>query len=327
MYCKKCGTKMENDLGFCENCGAEQPQGAEQSRPQAEAVTTPIDIPASTSTKSKTNALIVSFAAGVLVAGLIIFGLFSAGIISIGNSDSKRAIGSSESKRATENSESKKLEGMGFDSPEEAAEAYLTALKNADMDAMISAFAVESLVENVDFKAFITRSGGYSINSNPPLPSNNQLTIGMNIYNRYGYIANTIRYQYMNLFMSDLPATSYQPMGVREDAAIDDLVNTLGNPSYLDSLNTLRIVEFVSPESLGIERYYSEAALRNIRSIMDIYGIQELKDVAARVEIDGKTYIFCFDVALCNGKWYIRSLGGMIGQFLDMDPSAGFILE
>ena len=50
-----------------------------------------------------------------------------------------------------------KMEGDGFDTPEEALTAYIEAFKKMDMNGMISVYAMESLLENLDLEALVEK--------------------------------------------------------------------------------------------------------------------------------------------------------------------------
>ena len=71
-----------------------------------------------------------------------------------------------------------------------------------------------------------------------------------------------------------------------------------------------------------------EANQRNIERIRDVLGAYRLENIVARVDIDGQTYLFCFEVLRYDGKWYIHSLGGNIGALFNISSlSGGVILE
>ena len=54
-----------------------------------------------------------------------------------------------------EGTETGAIEGPGFDSPEEAVSAYLEALKNGDAAGMLSTFAIETYVAEMDAQAYL----------------------------------------------------------------------------------------------------------------------------------------------------------------------------
>ena len=59
-----------------------------------------------------------------------------------------------------------KLEGSGFHTPEEAVLAYLEGLNRGDATEMLSTFAIESYVDNMDAENYLSRArsyGGFSL--------------------------------------------------------------------------------------------------------------------------------------------------------------------
>ena len=64
-----------------------------------------------------------------------------------------------------------KTEGDGFDSPEDAAKAYLEGLRDLDIPRMMSAFAVESYVENFNFEALLNMLRVYMTGFDIKLPN------------------------------------------------------------------------------------------------------------------------------------------------------------
>lgn len=104
--------------------------------------------------------------------------------------------------------ESRKFEGPGFASPEEAAAAYLMAFKNRDLEAMLAAFAVESLAERYDLRETLSQLKAYALNYSMPLPSVDEFSIQFNAYVRAQRLIERIFLQYMSLQRSTI---SHQP--------------------------------------------------------------------------------------------------------------------
>ena len=217
------------------------------------------------------------------------------------------------------------IEGSGYPKAEDAASAYLTALKETDIRGMIGAFAVETYVDHFDFEAQLSRVKAYGLVTEPGLPASNGFTRELNIYQRTGNIAASIRYQYMTLFA---PSSGVMDGAMRFLASDDDisaLTGLLGDPAYPESLRSLEIVKFIAPEDLT-EDYTSEANLKYIRKTALICGADEIKSIAASVKIKGQEYLFCFDAANYGGKWYLISFGGDIGVLLGLSGFSSGIM-
>ncbi|MCL2152134.1 MAG: hypothetical protein FWH57_04110, partial [Oscillospiraceae bacterium] len=213
-------------------------------------------------------------------------------------------------------------------SAEAAARAYLEAFGNADVKTMISTFSVESFANNYDLQAQIERLWAYNFFSLPQsLPSNNRLTTDLNIQRRQGLIANWIQYQYASVFFADdlNNGGAMTPFG--DEREVDRFIERISDPTYYEAIQTLSIIDFVDLNSLS-DMYSSDKNQQNIDSTSDIVGAQKIENVVARVDIDREIYLFCFDVASYDGRWYINSLGGNIGTLLGISSyNMGVIRE
>ena len=329
MFCKKCGSENRAESSFCLKCGT--PIKSETIKSQtnfnnsadsmtqfsnsADSVTqftqkpveqqyvsqnytvtpstnqTPeLNIPKKKSTKrSVAFSVTISVVATVLLVAILYFAL------GIGANDNK-------------------IEGSGHASAEDAVSAYLEAFKNTDVEAMISTFAVETYVENFSLDAYIERIKVYSLTLPQTFPSNNQFTTGLNIQRRQSQIADSIRYQYMSIFIPDaINEGMMTPIDDTQEGR--SFIRTLGEQSYYESMRTMSVLGFVSPDSLH-DGYTSVLNQRNIDQSMEAIGAQRLESIVARVETNNQIYLFCFDVARYGEKWYIHTLGGNIGTML-----------
>ena len=88
------------------------------------------------------------------------------------------------------------LEGPGYDSPEEAVTAYLEAMKKGDARGMLSTFAIETYVSEMDAQAYLERLRVFSpTNGSMPLGGEYQRQVAVAM--RYGQLANILAYQWM----------------------------------------------------------------------------------------------------------------------------------
>ena len=88
------------------------------------------------------------------------------------------------------------LEGPGYDSPEEAVTAYLEAMKKGDARGMLSTFAIETYVSEMDAQAYLERLTVFSpTNGSLPLGGDYQRQVA--VAARYGQLAESLAYQWM----------------------------------------------------------------------------------------------------------------------------------
>jgi hypothetical protein len=84
----------------------------------------------------------------------------------------------------------------------------------------------------------------------------------------------------------------------------------------------LELVEFITPKDLS-EDYDTDANQEVIQRTASIHGADEVKSAAARVNIEGHDYLFCFDAVRYGNEWYLLSFGGNVGVLLGISALAG----
>lgn len=207
------------------------------------------------------------------------------------------------------------VEGMGFNSPEDAAEAYLEGLRNTDLNCMISTFAVESYAENYNFEAAMNRMKVYVPSQEIKLPNSNEFITAMNIESRRSSVTNMILRQY--LFLCDSEFDQSQPQIMEDDLVISEFVAQLNKNLNTNKFQTLEVLGFIPPEALT-DMYSSEQNQKNIARLAEIYGADELVCRVAVFELDGSRYMLCLDAVDYGGKWYISQFGGNIGALMSV---------
>ena len=336
MKCVSCGKELNPGAAFCTSCGTNQPpmqQSQYVAQPQPATPVSPVPIynnqapvPPPAKKSGGIGFLLIGIACGVAVMFLLTF----FGIIPIGNAGKtdEEPVNETTGESTEVNTEAAHvIEGTGYGTPEEAATAYLEAFRGLDVDKMISAFAVESYIENSDFKAQLERVDAWMFTNNPRIPVDNPLALDISIHRRQGEIASSIEMQYMTLFMRDSGVTEGTPIPFGGDqAALDSFISALSDPEYLQELKALQIVEFVDPSSLS-EQYQEPANVSYLETLSKIYGADKIQSIAAQVEINGQDYLFCFDAIRYGDKWYLSSFTGNIGNILGVPVfSQGVIL-
>lgn len=213
-------------------------------------------------------------------------------------------------------------EGPGCATPEEAVLLYLDALRDQDVQGMIGTFAIESYVRHFDFPAQAERSGGYSFGSEIKLPNTNEMFIQYNIESRRSAVASSVYQQFMTMALSDMDI--YQPISLTTPEKLATFLSQFDG-AELSGFETIVHKEFLDPATLT-ERYESGQIRSMIAENQAIYGADELRSMAASIEIEGRDYLFCSNVMRYGDRWYLHTLGGYIGMLLAVDYAAGGIV-
>ena len=213
------------------------------------------------------------------------------------------------------------LEGPGYDSPEEAVTAYLEAMKNGDARGMLSTFAIETYVSEMDAQAYLERLTVFSP-TNGSLPLGGEYQRQVAVAMRYGQLANILAYQWMLYSWPEGYEEFGYAVNFSEDGAVEAFLAGLAENDAAARWQEMEIVEFVEPAQLS-DRYLNEGNQQNIARQAASYGCDELVSVVAKLDIGGEEWYQCMDVARYGGKWYNLSFVGYIGHLLGLSIYSG----
>ncbi len=213
----------------------------------------------------------------------------------------------------------------GFSSSEEAAKAYLEGLRDGDLSRMISTFGIETYAKQYDYNAFTKRIGAYIPAAEIHFPNSNEFLTAMNTESRRSRVTTAIIYQYIALASPNFDSTA--PQQFKEEAQIDKfLAEYEANLTSL-KLETLSIVEFISPETLSAQ-YLSEANQQNLAENAAVLGADKIESNVAVFTLDGKKYLLCYDAAQYGDQWFLSQLGGNIGALMSISSQySGLVPE
>ena len=85
-----------------------------------------------------------------------------------------------------------RLEGNGYDSPEDAVLAYIEALNRGDVGGMLSTFALESYVEHADPSVQINVRGFFLTHDLLSIPCPDDYSRSLVLHARYGSLATSL---------------------------------------------------------------------------------------------------------------------------------------
>ena len=245
---------------------------------------------------------------GALSAGVIVLVLFLTGVFGLS-----------------------KYEGSGYDTPEEAVEAYLEALKEGDTEAMLATFAIETAVDNVSFEDYYLykRIEKYK-HSWVALPTDTEFGYDIAVQRRAAAVTELVS----------------RPFFMAADNAFDDLKKYYEDGGYSDSYNIGGSDEwqtFKSPEereafieeydngdsadfyadmeineiyinTLWQENYNAESDIgeitrENYEMTLKGLGADDYLEMVADVEIDGEEYCVYFAVVCYDDTWFLYQYG------------------
>ncbi len=329
MICKHCGGELVKEVKFCTFCGGELLTASEAPIENASIPTASsadpiqVSVPLASSPalpKSKGKYLLFGLCGAVLGALLLAVILLVSGVISIGSPKAKNS--GLFGKAGTS------IQGAGYDTPEQAAEAYLEALKNQDLDAMVATFAVESYVENFDFEAYLNRLQSFQPGSRSyfSYPNNDEYMRQLNIATRVSSITQTIDFQYIVFNALEVIGQGGTTVLSGEEE-IKGFIAEYEKATENYVFEDLKITGTLAPAEL-VEAYASDRNKENMDNRARVLGLDgdDIADVAITFEANGQDWIFCPELVKYNDKWYMESFLGTLGNFLGLSSYSGGII-
>lgn len=303
MNCINCQAPLPEGAVFCNTCGANQ-----QTKPPAS------NLPNATKTKKchsphRFLPFILGAVSGALVVALI-GGIF---LLPARN-------------RSATTTVSQTIEGGGYNSAEEAANAYFTALRKGDVKGMFSTFAIETYIENYNMTAQLERMKVYSPLMMPKLPSSNDFNKDLGIFQRQGELATTLTQQYTTICIPELGLSEMKPIAFSEEPdpekALHEFMQAMEKGTNPNKLEAVKLESFINPEDLS-PHYSSEKNKEYLRLRANAFGADAIESIAAMVTIEEDTYLFCFDAICHSNKWYLLEPCGNVGTLLSISTNTG----
>ena len=268
MFCSKCKTEVKEGVKFCYSCGSE------------------IHLSEKKWWNKSTMPIVIACLLIVIIAAVTMIDLPE------GEGSTGAGTGISE---------------VGFDTPEEALIFYLEGLRDSDLDRMLSAFAIESFVENHNFEYFIERIRAYSPFADVRMPNANDFVESMNLTLRLGIISSHIGFQYLTLTQLEFDFT--RPHPIQEPESVDEFVQQFERDLDSPDLESIEIIGFIPPEALS-EQYLDRNNQMNIERQAVIFGVEEIANRVVVFQMGRHQYMLFVEVGNYDGQWHLLHFGG-----------------
>jgi len=249
---------------------------------------------------------------GVLATGLVVGLLLLTGVFHVGLSSPSLPVAVPASSGEQANPAAR-IEGPGFETAEEAAQAYLEGLRTGDLVQMLGVFAVESYVEHCDHEAYLRRMEGSrreDFERGCAFPNAFQLGLVANTYARQGDITRQVNFTFAYWVSPHLWNDS-EPVFFDKDKIESEVRDFVGQTlaDFSDyQFTDLTDIQVVASSSL----VPAELDPKNLQSVSEklrrVYGLsaEEYRDdIALTFSLDGKTWVFAPTVGQYNGRWYL----------------------
>ena len=229
-------------------------------------------------------------------------------------------------------------EGAGYATPEEAAQAYITARQAGDVSAMLSTFAIETYVDSYDAEAFLARIHAFFPNYYVSVPVIDEYSRGILISQRVAELSNAhfqqyLRYQWPSESYGEYEG--YHPLPLKGEEEISAFINGLSDPEKAARQTDLEFLEFLSVDELDArlgtdvaEMYYTETNQALLARQMAASNCEELAEIIARVRFGGEEGYLFLQCARYGDRWYNFSCSSNIANLLGISVlDSGLVLE
>ena len=214
-----------------------------------------------------------------------------------------------------------RLEGNGFDTPEEAVICYLEGLKNLDFEQILSAFAWETQAEHFSTEAKIRRLMAYNMVLKPRLLGDSDFIRTANLYSLFSAQVDAI-YASLELYIlqEDHPyaSSSTGSISLNEDADFEALKNKFNN-GRVEKLAELTNIRFLTPDELTDNKFSMEPNQQSYIKSTAMYGADETVDLPAVADVGNELLYCCPTVARYGEQWYLVSVFSLTNNILGMN--------
>lgn len=212
----------------------------------------------------------------------------------------------------------------GFDTPEDAARAYLDGLRASDLSRMMNTFAVENYLDHYISVLKSKDSLGIAETANA-MREIVQSPVAKKFYerdaveNRESSIADNILSQYAAICC---PALASNPVHLEGNGKASRFVEQLSVQMRGTDFSSLKLLGFLTPDDM-LDAYDSSYDSNQyqllISGMAQMYGADQFANPVAVIDIAGEKSILIFEAAKYDGKWYNTKLGGNLADLIGID--------
>lgn len=279
MYCSKCGNKLTGGVKFCQNCGTSVMTVPTHYDPMPGQSATS---PPTHRSRGKVVMLIVAVIGGMFIGAFAAYMILSMSGTSI-----------------------ERTGDIISESPEEAAQAFASAVASDDFESAVALFGCGHRAELLDFTDYITRTRTW-VQSAIQYPSSNNIFTNTN----QQYLRNNASNQISGLVFSLNADEAYLNETLMQDDGDGVLAEEIAEyclPENLDTLKILRM-DYAMPDKQN-----TAVSIKNSTSWASIYGAAAIADYTILYEYNGKTYFGGMQFIQYDDGWYIYNAYTLFG--------------
>lgn len=209
-----------------------------------------------------------------------------------------------------------KMEGSGYNTPQEAAEAYIQGLIDNDVNEVIASCAIESYIERFDLSTMIERMGViYMTMADGIVPSTGEFTDALNLEMRRSAITRNLRYQYLVFSHADSLVRGDQIKYEKDGDIVKFMKEVFPDDGTIPTQISFT-GNYIDPDDLTDGRYSNERGVENHKKQNACYNVDGYECLAPVIEVAGEEYILCLELGQYGDRWYVLFPGGYLGALL-----------
>ena len=224
----------------------------------------------------------------------------------------------------------------GYETANEAAEAYISGFIHQDMEEILSACAIETYVDHFDLAKQVERLQYISAANFPYLPVQGDFSRQLDIEIRRNALTQMARYQFLRFNGSRIMDDDVfgMPITLKDHPSAEALVEELYSSEEPEIVFD---GTFISPLVLS-NNFYMFPNQRNRYYTAQADNAEAFTSVAALLSVDGEAWVMTLGVERFDGKWYVtqnNSLSSILGLSMisggvfpaDLDNLSGIARE
>lgn len=210
----------------------------------------------------------------------------------------------------------------GFDSPQEAASAYMEYFSENDIDGMLSCFAIESYAENFSLRENLERVRGWYLGLEQRVPNDNAYANDLLLLDRVSSLEQALMSQYITY--------SFAEKGQRyTDGAIGPIEDAeamigeyFGTPIWVQA--PIENIQILTPEEFEFtpETYDYVREQINVEKRNESRGMEKDQELICQFTVADKEGVQFLEAGCYNGKWYLVSHVSDLSNMLGLDTKA-----
>ena len=196
----------------------------------------------------------------------------------------------------------RRLEGAGYDTPEEAVLAYIDAMNRGNVADMLSTFAVESYIDHMDSELYLEYTKKFRTSYIwDSIPYADEMMRSLAIHHRYGTVA-------ANLLLYYAGDSTIQIINTTEDQEL--LLNQLSQSVLNQVPENIEFVQWINPAAIT-----EGNLMKKVTKSGDAVGSKaylnadDMTEIAVHVRIGEKDAVMSLCCVRYGDRWYNLEVG------------------